>query len=529
MKDLKLSLIVEALDRATAPMRKIAGGLAAIEARATKVGHAFKKLGMVELFGGAALIGAATEGARGIWELTRGTAEFGVEALHAAQKASMTVEQIQKLQFAAKMTDVDADSLGETMFRFNQHVISAAMGSKREERALKAMGVQIKDTHHKLKPLYELFLEFSDSFSKMDSRVANFAAFTMLGRGGVRSIPLLKLGREGLIAFGKQAEAMGVIMDQDTAERAEGFMQHMKLVGMAVDGIKMRLGIQLMPVMDAFLVRLTTMIVHLQPSAVRRFSDAIGGLIDHLPQLLVLFERGAIAGTKLADRLLDLSNHAGVVKGVLIGLGALLGLQLIVGFFELAFAVGAGITAFVGFVDVIGSLIALAAGVTSFADAMALLDIALDANPIGIIVLAIGALIAVIALVGVGVFQIYKHWSGITAWFAKVWKTVQDIFSAAWKVLSDLTPDWLKTLLKLAGLGIALTVKSVSALAAPFLGPHAPPPGAAPGHPGAGGARKTPAMTRIHLHMTSDGKIQVKSVDAGGGAEVSFSRGVMPA
>jgi hypothetical protein len=516
MKDLKLSLIIEALDRATAPLRKVAGALEGIEKRAEKVHAVFHKLGAAELIGGAFFTGAVVEGARAIFELTKRTAEYGVEARHAADKSAMSIEEIQKLQFAAKMLDVDSDSLGETMFRFNQHVVSAALGSKREERALRAMGVQIKDTHGQLKPLYELFLEFSDAFSKMDPRKANFAAFTMLGRGGVQSIPLLKQGSAALLAFGKEAEELGVIMDDDTADKAEGFLQHMKLVGFAIDGLKTRLGIQLMPAMDAFLVKLKDVIVHLQPTAIKGFSDALGQLLAQLPAILTLFTQFIQAVANAVPTVVKFTNSVGGVNGVMKIFVGILATQALVALGQFIFMIASGGASLVRFIGLMTSLIELSAGVRTFAGAMLLLDLAMEANPIGVVVLAVTALIAAIAAVGVGVYLIYKNWSGITAWFKGVWDTVEKVFADGWKRISDMTPDWLRAFLKLNTMGFSIVGQGIGAAVGAV--PHGAPAKPA-GH----------ARTDIHLHVTSDG-VQVKKLTSSDpSASLTIHRGVLPA
>lgn len=70
----------------------------------------------------------------------------------------------------------------------------------------------------------------------------------------------------------------------------------------------------------------------------------------------------------------------------------------------------------------------------AWAAAQWLLNIAMDANPIGLVILAIGALIAIVA-------TIITYWDPIAAFFVGLWKTVTDAVTAAaawiWQRLVD--------------------------------------------------------------------------------------------
>jgi len=69
----------------------------------------------------------------------------------------------------------------------------------------------------------------------------------------------------------------------------------------------------------------------------------------------------------------------------------------------------------------------MARGVWTFATAIGEAGLALLANPITWIVLAIVAAVGLLALAG---YEIYKHWSGISAFFARMFENVKQAFSA---------------------------------------------------------------------------------------------------
>ena len=61
----------------------------------------------------------------------------------------------------------------------------------------------------------------------------------------------------------------------------------------------------------------------------------------------------------------------------------------------------------------------------AWAVAEAILDIALDAGPIGLIIIAVAAL-------GVGVYELYKHWSTVWAWIKRIAEDAWQFISNGW-------------------------------------------------------------------------------------------------
>jgi hypothetical protein len=75
------------------------------------------------------------------------------------------------------------------------------------------------------------------------------------------------------------------------------------------------------------------------------------------------------------------------------------------------------------------AMVAVKAAVIAWTAAQWLLNLALDANPIGIVILAIGALIAIVVL-------LVKNWDHVSAFFVTLWDGIKALF---WKVI-----DWVK-------------------------------------------------------------------------------------
>lgn len=137
-----------------------------------------------------------------------------------------------------------------------------------------------------------------------------------------------------------------------------------------------------------------------------KFSNAVqsGGISAGFKAILppAVFNAISTGLTIIKDSFLFITNHGPLIVAVLSAIGTAL----------LIFKVASIINGVVG-------------ALKSMQTAMALLNITMDANPIGLIVIAIAALVGLAVL-------IVMHWKDIGKFFSNLWKGVEHVTSAAW-------------------------------------------------------------------------------------------------
>jgi hypothetical protein len=584
MKDLKLSLIIQALDRATAPLRNVANGLKGLEARAGAVRAAFHKLSFTSMLGSGLAIGAVASAGGALFALTNRVAEMGEGFLHAGIKAGTTAENMQRLGFAAKQLGVDQDGLSAVFFRFQTHLQNGINGQKETVKALNALGISAADAGRLAKDPHEAFLRLVDGFSAIkDPTLRAKLALDLFSRSGYQILPMLTAGRAKIAEFEAQLDAAHAVMSTADAEASEKFIQNKNRMGLALDGLQMRIGVGLIPVMSQLVDKLTAVIVKLQPAVVKKFTEAMGKLVDQLPALINLFSQLLDIVAWLVPKLLNATEKVGGLKVALAILGGFMALEFVANVVTAAGAIGGLVkvmgllrvaTIVQGFIGFAGALIGLIPAVGGLTGAMTLLDVAMDANPVGLIVLGIAALIAACVALGFAVYAVIKnwapitaffgkivdgikaawgrlpgwfrsiltivglafappiaaaigfakavdfvkaHWSGLTRWFQDLMDAVARAFSTGWAKIWNGMPAWAKTLTKVGAVGLTFA-------AAPALAPAAV--AAAMGAPRAAAAAAPHGKLDITLH-NPDGKAAVKSVKATG-IDATISRGGFP-
>lgn len=120
--------------------------------------------------------------------------------------------------------------------------------SKAISGVLKDLNVDATDATGKLRPMNDVLLDVADAFQKSgDSGLAGERARTLFGRAGEALVPVLMLGRDAMLEYEAEAEKFGNTLSQGNVEAIHKFVMEQKTMGEALEGLKIQLGVQLMP------------------------------------------------------------------------------------------------------------------------------------------------------------------------------------------------------------------------------------------------------------------------------------------
>ena len=162
--------------------------------------------------GPLAAVFAAQKIISGIGQLVDGMDDIA----KAAPKIGLTTAALQELQFAAGLAGVDAKGLQTAMQRLSVNMLDAGRGVVEMEQAFKALGVAGEKDASKVLGV------IADRFAKMpDGAQKTAEAIKLFGRSGAALIPLLNEGSAGLAAYKKEAEELGIVIDEKTLKASE--------------------------------------------------------------------------------------------------------------------------------------------------------------------------------------------------------------------------------------------------------------------------------------------------------------------
>lgn len=215
------------------------------------VGIAERSLGgLTTVAGGAAKALAAIGGGLAVGQLGSFVSD-GIKAAEQmgklAQRAGVTTEAFSKLAFAAELADIGNEQLQASLTILGRKADEAARGGETSAKAFERLGVSIRNSDGTLRSVDELFLDVAESISRLpDGAEKSARALALFGRGGAQLIPLLNEGRRGLESFAEEAERVGVVISDQTAQRADEFGDILDRLGISVRAVGIQMGTDLL-------------------------------------------------------------------------------------------------------------------------------------------------------------------------------------------------------------------------------------------------------------------------------------------
>jgi hypothetical protein len=204
--------------------------------RAEKRLQEFGKAAKQTVTGAAvALAGFGTAAALGI----KHAIDQADEMSKLASKVGITTESLSHLAYAAKLSDVGMDGLGNAIKRLGQFQVEALKGGKDQVALLKSIGIEAGDAATGgLRSAEDMLRDLADVFAAMpDGADKTALAVKLLGKSGSDLIPLLNGGSKALDEFAAKSDAVGFTLREKTGKDAEAFNDTLSEVGLGIDGL----------------------------------------------------------------------------------------------------------------------------------------------------------------------------------------------------------------------------------------------------------------------------------------------------
>lgn len=162
-----------------------------------------------------------------------GTALFGLSSKAAlaaddintlATQTGLTTAEIQKMQYASDLIDVDLDTLTGSMAKLIKNMTTAKKGTGDAADAFNALGIAITNNDGTLRNNKDVFNEIIAALSKIENETQRDAyAMSILGKSAQDLNPLILGGADALEKLGLSAESAGLILGDDALGKLNAF------------------------------------------------------------------------------------------------------------------------------------------------------------------------------------------------------------------------------------------------------------------------------------------------------------------
>ncbi len=436
MKSFAISMILKAVDQVSGPLKGVNGSVATFQKKITsasintssawrQTGDALKSLGTrVALVGGS------------IFALAKTSSAYGDEVNDTANMLGMSTDALQSYRYIGRLAGVEVEEMDKALEKMTVNLGKSESGTGTAKKALNALGI----TAEKLKAAGpdKSLMVIADAFAKVkDPSVKASIAVDLFGRAGVGMVNVLSEGSAGLEKMQERAKALGIVLDADGIKTAADFDDAWQEVSMTLGGLKNILGVSLLPAMKRGIESVTEWVVKLRGWAKENpaLASTLGKVALGLSGLVIF--GGPIAKTVYS--VVNLALALGKLKSAISAAGGLGKLFSSFGsgagkFILIAAAIGAAAYLIYKNWDKIGPVVTrVLTAIKPFAPVIAgataaiwAMNIAMGANPIGLIIVGVATLIA-------GIIALVKNWDKVKTAFIAGIQQIGAFFSGVWE------------------------------------------------------------------------------------------------
>lgn len=192
---------------------------------------------------------SATAAAVAIGATVKAAADYGDQLDNMAQRTGVAVEELARLQYAAKLSDTSTEALGKGIGNLSKLMVGAAYGGAESSKLFERFDISLRNADGTMRSTTEVLYDLSDVFTAMpDGPEKTALAMEVFGKKmGAELIPLLNQGSAGLRAMGDEAERLGLVLSAEQTKAAADFNDNLDRLAMLSRSVAVNLGNLLIP------------------------------------------------------------------------------------------------------------------------------------------------------------------------------------------------------------------------------------------------------------------------------------------
>jgi hypothetical protein len=175
----------------------------------------------------------------------------GVEIDKMSKTTGVSREEIQKLGYAALQEHASMEQLSAGLVKLSKNMYDANMGTGEAKDTFEELGISVKKSDGTLRSSSDVLLDVADKFKGMTNETEiSGAAMKIFGKSGAELVPFLRMGRDGIEELKKEAERLGIVMNEDAVKNMKAFDDSMTAVKAGVGGFATQIASALIPYMN---------------------------------------------------------------------------------------------------------------------------------------------------------------------------------------------------------------------------------------------------------------------------------------
>ena len=262
------------------------------EAAKRNEGAHTKLNGVLKAAGGAiaAVAGAAAAAATALWNCANASGQWADNLLTLSSQTDVSVGTLQQWDYAARFIDVDTQTMAKALAKVVAQQGSAIKSGEDYITTLDGQKIALKDANGEYKSSEQVFYEMIDALGQIeDPTLQDAAAQDLFGKSFQDLKPLIDAGSDGLKAYGKEAEELGLVMSDEAVGALGAFDDQMQKLKATTEVAGREFALSFLPAIQEVATNLTDLASTVTKALSDGFQDAdvdtiLGALFDKLSQ-----------------------------------------------------------------------------------------------------------------------------------------------------------------------------------------------------------------------------------------------------
>jgi hypothetical protein len=328
---------------------------------------------------GAGIVTAAGTAGAGLIALADKTAESAKEIDNMSKRSGIAAKTLQEWKYAASQTGIEFDAFNDGVENLAGVIGDVLDGSEDKVKIFSDLGISVNDANGKLRNSGDIYRDLIMKLADMDDKTQrNVIGSKLFGDSFLKLTPFLDQGSKGINELSNKANELGLVMSDSGIKANVQFGNSMSTVKEKAGAVISQIGTELLPIVQQML----------------------NWVMTNMPTIQAVGETTFNFLGKAIKFVIDNSDWLIPVLGGL--LGAILALNVIS--------------------TVTGLINAWKASTFATTLAQQGLNAVLKANPIGLVVTAIGLLVTAGVL-------LYKNWDTVKAKAMDVFGAIKNFIS----------------------------------------------------------------------------------------------------
>ena len=263
---------------------KLTGALGQAGGQVDKFAEKIGKIGRTMTIVGGAITAAFTA-------IVIKTTQLGDTYDKMAKRTNVSVEALSALGYAAKISGADIDTVEKSLRYLARGMSDAAQGVGESLEAFEYLNIEVLDTEGNLRDTIDVLKEAATKLAAMTDETKQIALATEIfgARYGTQLLPLLKEGGAGIEALMEKAKKLNIVISTESAKAAADFTDRLADLKESIAGAGRDIGDILIPPLTKLAEKAIEIV-----KKIKNWADA------HKPLVEILVKVGATLGVLAA-------------------------------------------------------------------------------------------------------------------------------------------------------------------------------------------------------------------------------------